>query len=262
MAKLDFLFCVGLWEATASVKIMKELAEQAELAISRAVSQSLRPGAVQVSEYDDVVTDDFGRDYSIISECYVYGPCVDINENEVLLEYKHLISQLTRRSAFLTIFGLFEYHMKQCLELMVSLTNYGGKLNNGVIENTHTVLKKGISGKGIQDVNHLIKLRNILAHENGAAVDYHSIKYKTCKKSGPENKLINAITRLARENSGVSVNDFNGVLMDDTFLTYAVNDINRYVKSMEQAIQAYWKIKTETQSTSVVTPELPKNTYI
>lgn len=253
MAKLDFLFCAVVWEATASVGIMHELADQAEQSISRAVSQSLEPGAVKISEYDDVITDENGRDYFITRDCYVYGPCADLYEEDVLQEYNYLISQLTRRSAFLTIFGLFEYHMKQCLELMLSLTNYSGKLNNGVIENTHTVLKKGIAGKGVQDVNHLIKLRNILAHENGAAVDYHLIKNKTCKKTGPENKLINAITRLARENSGVSVNDFNGVLMDDTFLTYAVNDINRYVKEMEQAIQAYWKIKTETQPTTVWT---------
>lgn len=246
MAKLDFLFCAVVWETTASVRIMHELAEQAEQAISRAVSQSLEPGAVKISEYDDVITDGNGRDHFITRDCYIYGPCADLYEEDVLQEYNYLISQLTRRSAFLTIFGLFEYHMKRCLELMISLSGYSGKLSEGVIENAHNVLKKNISNREIQDVNHLIKLRNILAHENGTAIDYHSVKNKAGKKTCSENKLINAISRLVRENSGVSVNDFNGVLMDDRFLTYAVNDIDRYVKSMEQAIQAYWDRKTKS----------------
>lgn len=250
MAKFDFLFCAVVWEATASVSIMNELAEQSEQGISRAVSQSLEPGVVKISEYDDVITDEYGRDHFITRDCYIYGPCAAHCEEDVLQEYNYLISQLTRRSAFLTIFGLFEYHMKQCLELMVSISNYSGKLNDGVIENAHNVLKKGISCKEIQDMNHLIKLRNILAHENGTAVNYHSIKNKSSKKTGPENKLLNAISRLTRENSGVTVNIYNGVLMDDRFLAYAVNDINRYVKAMEQAIQSYWDINKGNNSTA------------
>ncbi|WP_217997445.1 MULTISPECIES: hypothetical protein, partial [Pseudomonas] len=60
------------------------------------------------------------------------------------LEYKSLISDLTRRSAYLTIFGLFEHRISGCLDLMTSLSGYTSELKcKGPIEKAHTILTKG-----------------------------------------------------------------------------------------------------------------------
>lgn len=42
-----------------------------------------------------------------------------------------------------------------------------------------------------------------------------------------------------RKTKGVSVNIFDGVLMDEVFLEYAVGDFQRYVGEMQAAVQSY-----------------------
>jgi len=49
------------------------------------------------------------------------GSCTGYDD-EVFLEYKELITQLTRRSTYLTIFGIFEHRIIGCLKLMEKLT--------------------------------------------------------------------------------------------------------------------------------------------
>lgn len=127
MAK--FFFNAKLWGATASIPVMKMLAEQAEANISLALSDVDKPGANELGEFSDEKHHEDGRITTFQRTYYTCGSCVGYDENEVKSEYKHLIAQLTRRSAFLTIFGLFEYRMVDCLELMDDLS---GKVTNKI----------------------------------------------------------------------------------------------------------------------------------
>ncbi|EPC6178207.1 MULTISPECIES: hypothetical protein [Serratia] len=241
MAMLGFLFSCQLWEATSSIPVMKMLAEQAENNVERAVTEACKPGAIIEGVYDDYNEDEYGEPYYIERTYYSCGSCLGTDHDEVKLEYIHLISQLTRRSAFLTIFGLFEHHMNECLKLMLNLSGYTGKLKGGAIEKTHTMLTKVIGEKGIVDVDHLTIIRNIMAHSDGIASGYHESLVRKSKKTEAENRLLQAIRRV--EIAGISVNDFDGVLMDDTFLMYAIGEIKRYVESLEAAVQTYHKKK-------------------
>lgn len=238
MAKLNYLFSVPLWEATASVSVMKMLAEQAETNIERAVTEACMPGAVTEGVFEDYNEDEYGEPYTIERTYYYCGSCVGSSHDEVKFEYIHLITQLTRRSAFLTLFGLFEHRMSECLKLMIDLSGHTEKLKHGTIEKTHTMLAKVIGGKGIIDVDHLTVIRNIMAHNDGVAADYNKLVNKESKKTDAEKRLLNAI---CRANSHISVNIFGGVLMKDTFLMYAVGEIERYVDSLQETVQAYHK---------------------
>lgn len=248
MTKLDFLIGFQLWEASSSISVMKMLAGQAEKNVVQAISEANLPGAVKHGTYDDEILDEYGEVRLIVQDYYVCGSCVGNDYDEVKSEYIHLISQLTRRSAFLTIFGLFEHRMIECMKFMISLSGYtddSKRMNRREkLEDCHTILKDVIGGKSIADVDHLIILRNIMAHNDGYASNHNEIAHRKDKKTDGEKRQLRAIHRAESENSGISVNDFNGVLMDGTFLMYTVGEINRYVESLEAAVQAYHKAKT------------------
>lgn len=238
MAILDFLFSIRLCEATSLVPVIRMLAEQAETNVAHAVKEACKPGAVEEREYEDYNENEYGEVVHIKQTYYSCGSCVSSDYNEVKSKYIHLITQLTRRSTFLTIFGLFEHRMGNCLELMTDLSGHTKKLHGGTVEKTHTMLTDIIGGKEIMDVDHLTIIRNIMAHNDGVATNYNKIASKTSKKTEAEKRQLYAINRA---NSGISVNLFNGVLMNDKFLMYAVGEIERYVKSLEAAVQAYHK---------------------
>ncbi|MGQ7744591.1 hypothetical protein ACUNDQ_10315 [Pectobacterium brasiliense] len=244
MAKLDFPFSVHLWEAKSSVSIMKMLAEQAENNVDRAVNEADLSGAVSEGTFTDLRTAENGEEYEFERAWYSCGSCVGYDHDEVKAEYKHLIAQLTRRSAFLTIFGLFEHRMRGCLDFMTRESGYVGKLKGGVVEKTHVVLRNAIGGKNIPDVDHLTIIRNIMAHNDGMATDYNRISTDERKKTDSENRLLRAIRRAEKEKAGIAVNLYGDVLMDGNFLMYVVDEITRYVESMETACHAYQKNKT------------------
>lgn len=102
---------------------MKMLVEQAEANISRALIDADKPEAVESGEFPDEQHHEDGRITTLPSTYYSCGSCFGYDEDEVRSEYKHLIVQLTRRSVFLTIFGLFEHRMVDCLALMDDLSS-------------------------------------------------------------------------------------------------------------------------------------------
>lgn len=244
MAKLDFPFSVHLWEAKASVSIMQMLADQAESNVARAVNEADLSGFVSEGTFTDLRTAENGEEYEFERSWYSCGSCVGYDHDEVKAEYKHLIAQLTRRSAFLTIFGLFEHRMSGCLDFMLNVSGYAGKINGGVIEKAHVVLTDAIGGKSIMNVDHLTVIRNIMAHNDGVATDYKRISNYDGKKTGPEKRLLRAIRRAEKEKAGITVNLYGDVLMERGFLRYVVDEITRYVESMETACHAYQKSKT------------------
>lgn len=159
---------------------MKMLVEQAEANISRALIDADKPEAVESGEFPDEQHHEDGRITTLPSTYYSCGSCFGYDEDEVRSEYKHLIVQLTRRSVFLTIFGLFEHRMVDCLALMDDLSSKTTDKTRKTIEDCHKRLKRNFGGKSIKDVDHLAVIRNIMAHSDGVAEDYKTL---SCKKT-------------------------------------------------------------------------------
>ena len=236
MANLNLIFSVNIFALTQSISVMKMLAEQAEKNVLLAVKEADEPGAVTEDEFEDEVCDEYGESYPYIKKYYSCGSSVGYDLDEVKFEYKFLITQLTRRSAYLTMFGLFEQRISNCLRFMIDLTkSEKDSKGMGAIEKTHHILKKTIGAKNIPDVDHLTVIRNIMIHNDGTAPSYNEILSSKGKKTYFEKRLLRAFGRAA----GIEVNQFNGVIMDGAFLMYAVSEFNRYATSLDAAIQTY-----------------------
>lgn len=237
MAK--FFFNAKLWGATASIPVMKMLAEQAEANISRVLNDADKPGTIESGEFQDERHHEDGGVSTYQRTYYSCGSCVGYDENEVKSEYKHLIAQLTRRSAFLTNFGLFEHRMVDCLELMDHLSCKITDKKYKTVEDCHKRLKQNFGGEKIKDIDHLSVIRNIMAHSNGVADNYKILSCKQTKKNDVQKRLLRAIHRAKAENAGISMTIFNNVLMDKTFLMYVSCEFERYVEELNTAILTY-----------------------
>lgn len=237
MAK--FFFSLKLQEAISSISVMKMLVEQAEANISRALIDADKPEAVESGEFPEEQHHEDGRITTFPCTYYSCGSCFGYDEDEVRSKYKHLIAQLTRRSVFLTIFGLFEHRMVDCLELMDDLSCKTTDKTRKTVEDCHKRLKRNFGGKSIKDVDHLAVIRNIMAHSDGVAEDYKTLSCKKTKKTEYEKRLLRAIPRTMAENAGVSINMFNDILKDDRFLMYAVGEFERYVNELNTAVRTY-----------------------
>lgn len=236
LAKLDFIFSVHMCAISESISVMRMLAEQAEKNVALALKEADEQGAVKEHEHEEEAYDQYGESYMRQRTFYSCGSSVGYDYDEVLMTYKFMITQLTRRSALLTMFGLFEHRMSQCLGFMLELTGFEGKLKGmGPIEKAHSMLKKIIGGEGIADLDHLTVIRNVMAHSDGTAKGYRVTSTRKGSKSFSEKRMLSAL----RKTKGVSVNIFDGVLMDEIFLEYAVCEFQRYVNQMEAAVQRY-----------------------
>lgn len=238
MAKLDFIFSVHMCAMSQSISIMRMLAEQAEKNVALAIKEANESGAVKAHEFEEEACDQYGESYVRIRTCYTCGSSVAYDPEEALAMHQFLITQLTRRSAYLTIFGLFEHRMSQCLAFMIDLTRHDGEVKGkGPVEKAQYMLLNVVGGNEIKDLDHLTVLRNIMIHSDGVAEGYEEMSTRKTKKTPAEKRVLSAIRRA----TGVSVNMFDGVIMDQTFLTYAVDEFERYVREMEEAVQNYHK---------------------
>lgn len=236
MSNLNLAFILNVFALTQSISVMKMLAEQAEKNVLLALKEADEPGAVKEDEFEDEGYDQYGESYPFTNKYYSCGSSVGYDADEVKSEHKFLITQLTRRSAYLTIFGLFEHRIGNCLRFMIDLTKNEEELKSmGAIEKAHYILKNAIGAKDVADVDHLTVVRNIMTHSDGTAKDYNEIRSRKYKKTSREKRLLKAIDRL----EGVRVNQFDGVIMDGTFLIYAISEFNRYATSVDMAIQTY-----------------------
>ncbi|WP_051880514.1 hypothetical protein [Buttiauxella noackiae] len=243
MSQTRFYFNLSLFGATSSIAAMRMLSEQTECSILRAITDP----QIQESEFENERETEQGEVYSYTEKVYSCGSCVGYDQNDVKDEYVILIAQLMRRSAFLTIFGLFEYHMSNCLSIMITESNYIKKLSEGVIENTHEVLKKGIGRKDISDLNHLTVIRNILAHNDGRYYEYVSVANKPdIDRKRKERRKFLAVERALKGGTGVSINDLSELILDAGFLTQAVNEIEEYTRKLSDAVTHYANNKTLT----------------
>lgn len=233
---LPFILSFQIWGATSSISVMKMLAEETEKNVCLAAKEANEPSAVTKGEYEDEAYDQNGEIFSFQRIYYTCGSCIGDSREEVISEYINLMTQLTRRSAFLTVYGLFEHRIGECLLFMVKLSDHKDEISGkGVIEKTHSIIKEVFNGKGIDDIDHLTVIRNIMIHNDGLAENYNKIKNKKSKRTDAEKRLLKAIYRA----EGIKVNVFDGVLMDSNFLVYAVGEFERYVKSLEVLVQTY-----------------------
>lgn len=79
---------------------MNMLAEQAETNIVSALNDAALPGAVLEDEFEDYHEDDDGNVYRYTVPYFTCGSSSGYSADEVKSKHKHLITQLTRRSAF------------------------------------------------------------------------------------------------------------------------------------------------------------------
>lgn len=236
LSNLNLVFSFNIFALAQSISVMKMLAEQAEKNVLLALKEADEPGAVTEDEFEDEGYDQYGESHPFTNKYYSCGSSVGYDADEVKSEHKFLITQLTRRSAYLTIFGLFEHRIGNCLKFMIDLTKNEEELKSmGAIEKAHYILKKTIGAKEIADVDHLTVVRNIMTHSDGTAKDYNEILSRKYKKTPREKRLLRAIDRV----EGVRVTQFDGVIMDGTFLIYAISEFNRYATSLDAAIQTY-----------------------
>lgn len=241
MSKKKLLICFPLWSAKASIAIMQMLAEQAEKNVAIAIKEVDEPDAIKEGEYEDEAFDQYGESQPFMRTYYSCGACIGHEAEQVKLEYIHLTTQLTRRSAFLTIFGLFEHRMNDCLPFMKKISGYTGEIKGkGPVERVHALMRDVYGCKKIPDVDHLTKIRNIMVHNDAIANDYIKILKRTDKKSEAEKRLLSAV----RRSDGITVNDFNEMLMSDIFLIYAVSEFKRYIDGLETVINIFHQQKT------------------
>lgn len=229
-------FSLKIFALVQSISVMKMLAEQAEKNVLLALKEADEPGALTEEEFEDEGCDSNGKSYFFPNKYFSCGSSVGYEADEVKSEHKFLITQLTRRSAYLTIYGLFEHRIADCLKWMIGLTKSEKELKNkGLIEKAHYILEKVIGAKDIASVDHLTVVRNIMTHNDGTATGYNEILSMEDKRTPRQKRLLSAIGRV----EGVQVNLFDGVIMDGAFLIYAISEFNRYATSLDAAIQTY-----------------------
>ncbi|WP_449550955.1 hypothetical protein [Lelliottia amnigena] len=247
MSKSNLLICFPLWAASGAIAIMRMLAEQAEKNVAIAVKEVDEPDAITEGEYEDEGFDQYGNSYPFMRTYYSCGACVGYEAEDVKLEYIHLTTQLTRRSAFLTIFGLFEHRINDCLQFMIKLAEHAGEIKGkGPVERMHKLIRSAYGCKNISDVDHLTKIRNIMVHNDAVATDYIRIFNKKDKKNYSEKRLLNAV----RRSEGITVNEFNEILMSEGFLIYSINEFNRYISGLEILINSYYHQKKSKEGSN------------
>lgn len=243
MATFKPLFSFSLWEAKSSIHIMEMLAGQAAANVRHAIAAVELEGSIEEGEYPDEAYAPDGEPIEFMHKYFSVGSCIGDDLNEVKEQYIDLITQLTRRSSFLTIFGLFEHRVIGCLALLMKLSNHKQNIKRISLEEIHNFIVKIIADEPFIDIDHLIILRNIMAHNDAVANNYRQIQSSNEKKTQKEKRMLNAVKRLLKEDAGVTISRSNHVIMDDFFLPYAVSEFKRYINSLEISIHRYHKSK-------------------
>ncbi|MBZ7707529.1 hypothetical protein [Klebsiella oxytoca] len=238
MAQLGLFFMHPFWDASMCINEMKTLGEHTEESITLLLEEIKQEGVIlheqQFIEYDE------GN--GSLFECYYYKGVSGDSEQEVKLEYEWLISQMYRRSAFLTIFGRFEYNLDKCLLKMLEISNSTetrSERKNGIPARVHKILTTVIAigtSLVIEDVDYLRVIRNHIAHNN-AFID-----------TSIESKRL-AIEKSERANL-LKMNAYNEIILNETFLSHAVDEFERYIKQMTDAVKVYNEMHSTASSTS------------
>lgn len=121
MAKLRKPFFLALAMTGGAVRRdMMLLVEQTESVIAHTLSEIVCDSNVIVGQVCEYAED--GSEMMV--DLYSYKGLSGYDESDLKQEYSLLIEQLSRRSTFLTLFGLFEYHLEACGRLMTGMSGY------------------------------------------------------------------------------------------------------------------------------------------
>ncbi|KAA6093785.1 MULTISPECIES: hypothetical protein [unclassified Pantoea] len=237
MAKLRKPFFLALAMTGVSVRRdMMLLVEQTESVIAHTLSEIVGDSNVIVEQVSDCAED--GSE--IMVDLYSYKGLSGYDECDVKEDYGLLIEQLSRRSTFLTLFGLFEYHLEACGRLMAGMSGYSppfDEMKNGTVEKTHRLLKHILADEKkskSSNIEHLLIIRNLLAHNNGMILNDR----RKC--------LVRALRRIENDKGGVSSNTLS-IQLNAPFLPYVVSEFRRYHEQMESAIHSFYLKKSPSQ---------------
>ncbi|WIV22148.1 hypothetical protein QN085_15810 [Pseudomonas sp. M2(2023)] len=230
MALLGFTFDLRVWSASQSILTMNMLAQQAESNIRSAIEKITEDKAIEELVFEDEDTDQNGQPFQIRQTYYSFGPVSAADREDVITEYSYLITQLMRRSAYLTIFGLFEARLNKILE---TLEYHAGKSSGHrkPIEESQKLLDAAFRDPKVESLNHLMIIRNICAHSDGVAENYNEILERKHKLEPKHQRLIKAIERT--HSNGISVNFMNMINIEQSFLPYAISEFERYLSNIE-----------------------------
>ncbi|HGV9228254.1 TPA: hypothetical protein ACNOJ7_003630, partial [Citrobacter amalonaticus] len=241
MAKISFQLA-PVWDAVMSVYDINMLVKHTESSIIAAINDVKKTGAVSCH----VVEGDYDEEHSYYHETYYYLSTSGDSEQEVIDKYSHLISQMYRRSAFMNIFGLFEYRMNRCRELMIDISkkSESKKISEqGILQKTHWMLSKVINNnvdRAVNDVDYLRVIRNYITHNNGHLPDFHKTLKKQSRKTKKEKLMLKSVKK-ATEAGVLQVNQFNDIILNENFLPFVVNEFGRYSNEIKESIIDYNK---------------------
>ncbi|MFS7250313.1 hypothetical protein AB6869_14730 [Rahnella rivi] len=228
MAKLARMMRFMVNDAIISVNVMKILAEEIEGMINGAVEKIRKPGEVVYREIDIQIDEDI----CITEDIYSYKGIFSRHEEETIDEYIYKISQLGRRSAFLTIYGIFEYHLEECCKEIIDISKLPlgyNDLKGGTLEKINLVLSKVIFAEPSPNkaiIEHLKSIRNTMAHNNG----------KLRPSDGAQRKALRAMQDI---NNGLSLNEYNDINLGVDFLNFAINEFEIYYREIDNALNLY-----------------------
>ncbi|EEM8337224.1 hypothetical protein IIL26_001610 [Salmonella enterica subsp. enterica serovar Kingston] len=245
MAKLGFFFLAPVWDAVMSVSEMRTLIEHTEWSIAQAITEVNKPGVVQMEE----VIIEYDDEHSDYHQYFYYKGVSGDSEDEVKATYIYQLSKMLRYSAFMVLYGLFEFHMVKCYELMIKASGYvetKADTQKAFLQKAHNILNQVINcgpGNDIEDVDHLRHIRNKIAHHNGEVIEYG-------QDPNSNRAVIRAIRRTIQDGV-LRMNGFNEIVLNREFLPYSVSQIERYLTEMKVSVQAYYQSNQAERSANV-----------
>jgi hypothetical protein len=209
---------------------MNMLAEQTESNILSAIDQITENEAIEEQVFEDEDTDQNGQAFQIRHTYYSFGPVSASDREDVIVEYSYLITQLMRRSAYLTIFGLFEARLNKILDMFENATGKSSG-HRKPIEDSQKLLDATFKDPKVESLNHLMVIRNICAHSDGLAENYNDMLEGNFKIEPKDRRILKAIERT--NCNGININFMNAISIDHSFLPYAISEFERYLVHME-----------------------------
>jgi hypothetical protein len=153
------------------------------------------------------------------------------DQDDVFLEdiFTSYFPSIQRRSAFLTVFGFYEYEIEKFCSHFASKNQTNITLsdikNNG-LERSHIFIKKiiGVNDTAaFSELKKIIKLRNSCAHNDA----------RITLKDGQD---IKEIVTLLREQSTLLERDGDHILFNTGFIEYVLECFNRYIIEIKKQV--------------------------
>lgn len=224
-----FIFDANLYTMKYSIVVMKNLASETECMINKTIDdyQSSCGPKMHVVELDHGVSEEY----------YSYKEYYNRNFEDIDEMYMYTLPYLMRRSAFLTIYGMFEYNISKYCTTLIESIKFPLKLSDlarGTIEKSDVFLTKIIGMKKINNrdndnLKSITQIRHLFTHMDGVV--------------SPEDKKIkSAIEKLSKiTDKNIISTENNSVSLGDNFLLFSISVIEKYFNEIERSVYYYMK---------------------